>query len=105
MYISTSKYEFSSTQWLLKEDLYVYPFFFTKICFNLQFLCNTIKNMIKLKPRKQTNCNHLLHICMHNWPLQSFSQDYGLAFHTTHVVFVNFIREWQDLQFNVDSER
>ena len=34
--------------------------------------------------------------------LQAFSQDYGPA---THVVCVNFIREWRDPQFNVDSER
>ena len=40
---------------------------------------------------------------IHNWPLQPFSQDYGLASHTTHVVCVNFMREWRDLQFNVDS--
>ena len=40
--------------------------------------------------------------CIHNWPLQPFSQDYGLASHTTHVVCVNFIHQWQ---FNVDSER
>ena len=26
---------------------------------------------------------------IHNWPLQSFSHDYGLASHTTHVVCVN----------------
>ena len=42
---------------------------------------------------------------IHNWPLQPFSQDYGLASHITHVVCVNFIREWRDLQFNVDSEQ
>ena len=42
---------------------------------------------------------------IHNWPLQPFSQDYSLASHTTHVVCVNFIREWRDIQFNVDSER
>ena len=42
---------------------------------------------------------------IHNWPLQAFSQDCSLAFHATHVVCVNFIREWRDLQFNVDSER
>ena len=45
------------------------------------------------------------HIHIHNWPLQSFSQDYGLASHTTHVVCVNFIRERRDLEFNGDSER
>ena len=45
------------------------------------------------------------HTYIHNWPLQPFSQDYGLASHTTHVVCVNFIRERRDLQFNVDSER
>ena len=42
---------------------------------------------------------------IHNWPLQPFSQDYGLASHTTYVVCVNLIHEWQDLQFNIDSER
>ena len=40
---------------------------------------------------------------IHNWPLQSFSQDNGLASHTTPVVYVNFIREWRNLQFKVDS--
>ena len=35
---------------------------------------------------------------------QPFSQDYGLASHTTHVECVNFIHERWDLQFNVDSE-
>ena len=30
------------------------------------------------------------HTDIHNWPLQSFSQDYGLASHSTHVVYVNF---------------
>ena len=28
-----------------------------------------------------------------------------LASYTTHVVCINFIREWRDLQFNVDSKR
>ena len=32
-------------------------------------------------------------------------QNYDLAFHTTYSVCVNFIHEWQDLQFNIDSER
>ena len=45
------------------------------------------------------------HTYTYNWPLQPFCQDYGLASHTTHVVCVNFIGEWRDLQFNVDSER
>ena len=27
-----------------------------------------------------------------------------IASHTAHVVCVNFIREWRDLRFNVDSE-
>ena len=47
----------------------------------------------------------VLHTYIHNRPLQPFSQDYGLASHSTHVVCVNFIREWRHLQFNVDSER
>ena len=42
---------------------------------------------------------------IHNWSLQSLSQDYSLASHTTYVVCIHFIPEWRDLQFNVDSER
>ena len=40
----------------------------------------------------------------HNWSLQPFSQEYDLVFYITYVVYVNFIHEWQDLQFKVDSE-
>ena len=32
-----------------------------------------------------------IHTYIHNWPLQPFSQDYGLAAHTIHVVCVKFI--------------
>ena len=46
-----------------------------------------------------------IHTYIHNSPLQPFIQHYNLASHTTHVVCVNFICEWRDLQFNVDSER
>ena len=41
---------------------------------------------------------------MHIWSLQPFSQDYGLASQTTHVVCVNLISEWQHLQFKVVSD-
>ena len=40
-----------------------------------------------------------------NWPLQSFSQDYGVASYITHFVCFNFIRKWRDVQFNVNPER
>ena len=30
---------------------------------------------------------------------------YGLASHTTHIVCINCIGKWRDLQFNIDSER
>ena len=46
-----------------------------------------------------------IHTYRHDWPFQSFSQDYGLASHATDVKCFNFIRECRDLQFNVDSER
>ena len=59
--------------------------------------------------QKNSDCHHLIltyiHTYIHNWPLQPFSQDYGLASYTTRVVCANFIREQRDLQFNVDSER
>ena len=42
---------------------------------------------------------------IHSWPLHPFSQDYGPASHTTHVVCVKFIHEWRNLHFNVDFER
>ena len=32
---------------------------------------------------------------IHNWSLQSFSQDCGLSSDSTHVVCVNFIHEWR----------
>ena len=44
------------------------------------------------------------HMYIHNWPLQTFSQDYDLASHTTYFVCFNFIHEWWDLQFKIDSE-
>ena len=43
---------------------------------------------------------------LYNWSLQSFSQDYWLSFaHHLCCVCANFIPEWRDLQFKVDSER
>ena len=42
--------------------------------------------------------NTYVHI--HNWPLQSFRQDYGLATRTTHFMCTNFIHERRDLQFH-----
>ena len=41
---------------------------------------------------------------IHNRLLKPFSHDGGIASHSIQVVCVNFVREWQDLQFNVDSE-
>ena len=46
-----------------------------------------------------------LHTHIHNSSLQPFSQDYGLAFHTTYVECANSIQQWRELQFNVDFKR
>ena len=46
-----------------------------------------------------------LHKYIYNWPLQPFSQNFGLVSHTTYVVCVNFIRDWREVQFSVNSER
>ena len=35
---------------------------------------------------------------IHNWPLQPFSRYHDLASHITHVMCVNFIRDWRDIQ-------
>ena len=40
---------------------------------------------------------------IHKWTLQPFSQDYDIA--SSYVVCVNFIHDWRDLQFKVDSDR
>ena len=40
---------------------------------------------------------------IHNWSLQPFSQDYDL-YSITHLVCVNFIHVWWDLQFKVKTE-
>ena len=45
------------------------------------------------------------YIPIHNCSLQSFSQDYNLFSHITYAVCLNFIQEWWDLQFKVDSEQ
>ena len=44
--------------------------------------------------------NQYIHTYISNWPLQPFSQAYGLASHTIHVVCVNFIGVWRDLLYN-----
>ena len=36
-----------------------------------------------------------MHIYIHNFLLQSFSQDYDVASHTTYVMFFNFIHKWR----------
>ena len=54
------------------------------------------KNSNKMTKARETNCE-IFNTYIHNWPLQPFSQDYGLASETTHVVCVNFIRVWRDL--------
>ena len=33
---------------------------------------------------------------VHNWSLQPFSQDEDLSSHTTNVVCISFMHEWQD---------
>ena len=42
---------------------------------------------------------------IHNVPLQSFNQVYGLVAPTIHVVCVTLIRECWNLQFSIDYER
>ena len=42
---------------------------------------------------------------IHNWPLQPFSQDYDTASHNAYIVCVNFLHEYQDIEFQVGSEQ
>ena len=62
----------------LRQKLIIFTYLFTYI---------TIL-YIELWPRVS---RHPCYVCsyytyIHNWLIQPFSQDYGLAFHTTHVV-------------------
>ena len=45
---------------------------------------------VMMNPLHQT---HQTYIQIHIWPLQLFSQNYGLAMHTTYVVCVSFIHK------------
>ena len=85
-------------------------------CKNALLLANLLLQYLiaRTKLRENTNGNladvrlysHIfVHTYVHNWSLKPFSQYYGLASHTTHVLCVNFICEWWDIQFNGYSER
>ena len=84
--------------WLYKKKLRINMMLQSSCLFSLSSLPKKLK-LSNLRFR------WFLYTYIHNWPLQSFSQDCSLAFHSTHVVVVNFIHEWWDLQFNVYSER
>ena len=71
----------------------------------LSLISRNEKLLILLAPINLSTKSIFIYIHNYNWSLQPFSQDFGIASHTTHVVCVNFIREWRDLQFNVISER
>ena len=81
--------------------------------FNPLFLENltlwkVLRSVLSAQKTFRNTWNHLIcktHAGLCNWSLQPLSQDYDLATHTTYVVCINFIHEWQDLQFKVDFER
>ena len=103
-------YELSRTHSYKKKiNLFLFGFVFLKIAAAVNVLiADSMDGVEALKPlREGIQYNQIeKYSYIHNWPLQPFSRDYGLASHqTTHVVCVNFIRERRDLQFNVDSER
>ena len=50
------------------------------------------------KKKKKKYHYHYYSMLIHNWQLQPFSQDYGLASQITHVVCINSVRKWQDVQ-------
>ena len=77
------------------------------VIFSILKFSDTFKDNVKnfKNSMNSVNYQYMPYTYIHNWLLQHFSQDYGLAFRTTHVVCVNFIRGWRDLQFNFDSER
>ena len=43
-----------------------------------------------------------LHMYIHSWLLQSFSQDYNLASHIAHVMRINFIHECWGIHLKAD---
>ena len=67
-------------------------------------LCRWNDVDIILSDHKCKYLHHDMYTYIYDWPLQPLSLDYGLVSHITHVVCVNFLREWRDQQFNVDPE-
>ena len=74
----------------------------------MQKFLRTLIAFLNGKSKSAETCGKHTHlyIYLHNWSLQSFSQDYDLASHTTNVACVNFIHEQRDLQFkSIPSDR
>ena len=82
-----------------------YTYCSLQICLQVQFIFTDDTAFLSI-PRDSTVASQRLqfHVTyIHNCPLQPFSQDYGLATHTAHVVCVNFIREWWSHRYSLTS--
>ena len=63
------------------------------------YMWSSFFNLGKISPSLYTSIH--TYVIGHYIPL---SQHYDLASHTAHVVSINFLQKWRDLQSNVDSE-
>ena len=97
---------------LIKRTSYIIELFIKSLIFNsiyLSFARYDFPKPSSYSTRKflnilETSLEAEMHAYIHNWLLQLFSQDYGLAFHIIHIVCVNFIHEWRGLHRKVGSE-
>ena len=74
---------------------YIYPFK------ELLTVCNKVPQLYWFMSSLYSSFDDVLSLktkYIHNWSLQRFNQVYDLASHTTYVVYINFIHEWQDSQ-------
>ena len=86
MYIVFFSQVFELLYWIKEMNIVILEILSIKIKFSL--------NLKRYQSKLLNNC-FCTYIIGH----------YNLASHTTYIVYVNFIHEWRDLQFKVDSER
>ena len=87
-----------------KEDKKIFPF--TCSVLNIKYRGHGIdRQYTGHSKKKKLSITTPSLLCIYNWSLQPFSQDYDLASHTTfRLCVLIFIHKRRDLQFNIDSE-
>ena len=86
---------------------FIFPYFLLELIQKLSFEWNCISGRHLFQHSNEIK-NCIVTIALQTYIIGHYKPSVriiDLVSHTTHVVYVNFMREWRDLQFNVDSER